>query len=236
MKTKLGILLFCLLSAGTASAQDSLKIVKTTPQMDDIFNVLETMNTYLHRFDLSEFLNDTYAMNIYIDEYVKDQPATRYQTTYLGKNITSLDEIVEEHREAFRKLKQVPEGKNEWNRIKELSIYIHQKEDSTAFVYFNIPDETRTVQKLTLKPVGQQVYFYIPVPFRLDAVSKGEQMQIPLLLYGYGWVDTSVQGRELIRFCGESQIDPAMKADILKETPHYYVIGLELKLDVPDKK
>ena len=237
MKTKLIILLFCLLSAGTASAQDSLRIVKTTPQMDDIFSVLETMNIYLYRFDLKEFLNDTYTINIYIDEYTKGAPAARYQTLRLGNNITSLNEVPEEHREGFRKLKNIPAGKNEWNSIEELSIYIRQKDDSVSMVTFNVPENGRRLALLKLKPVGKQrIYFYTPRPFRLDAVSKGEQMQIPLLLYGSGWVDTSVQGRELIRFCGESQIDPAMRADILKETPHYYVIGLELKLDTADKK
>lgn len=237
MKTKLVILLFCLLSAGTASAQDSLKVTQATPQTSDILTILETMDIYLYRFDLKEFLNDTYAMNIYIDEYTKDAPATRYQTLRLGNNITSLDEVPEEHREGFRELKNIPADKNEWNSIEELSIYIRQQKDSTARVTFNIPKNSRRSALLKLKPVGkQQIYFYVPRPFQLKTVSKGEQMQIPLLLYGSGWVDTSVQGRELIRFCGESQIDPAMKADILKETPHYYVIGLELKLDVPDKK
>lgn len=237
MKAKLTILLFYLLSAGTASAQDSLKIVKTTPQMDDIVSVLEAMNIYLYRFDLKEFLNDTYAMNIYIDEYTKDAPATRYQALRLGNNITSLDEVPEEHREGFRKLKNIPTDKNEWNSIEELSIYIRQQKDSTARVTFNIPENSRQSALLKLKPVGkQQIYFYVPRPFQLKAVSKGEQMTIPLLLYGSGWVDTSVQGREFIRCCGESEIDPAMRAEILKETPHYYVIGLELKLDVPNKE
>ena len=32
----------------------------------------------------------------------------------------------------------------------------------------------------------------------------------------------------VIRFCGAKEIDPDMSTEILKDTPHYYVIGVTL--------
>ena len=51
-------------------------------------------------------------------------------------------------------------------------------------------------------------------------------MKIPLLLYGSVWAEP---GTTFFRFCGENEIDPEMKAEILTHIPHHYVIGVQLK-------
>ena len=58
-------------------------------------------------------------------------------------------------------------------------------------------------------------------------------MDIPLVLYGSGWYDEQF---DLTRFCGESEIDPGMKSDILQYIPHYYIIGADLIRKDDDRK
>ena len=46
---------------------------------------------------------------------------------------------------------------------------------------------------------------------------------IPLILLGSGWFDERFN---IFRFCGESEIEPDMSSEILKEVPHHYVLGV----------
>ena len=220
--------LLCVFLAVVANAQEEgPKVVKTEPEMADIYGVLEALNINLFRFDLSAFLTDVYSVNLYIDEYEKGKEPKRDRTIRLGKNIKSLEEIPEKHREAFRELKKVPEGQNEWNNIKDVSIYVTKPNDSTAMFTINIPDVMRTNQKVKLHAVGKsKTYFYNVRPFTFKAVEKKDSLNIPLLLYGSGWVD---ERYDIIRFCGEREIDPDMKAEILANLPYHYIIGVELK-------
>ncbi|WP_373151839.1 DUF5041 domain-containing protein, partial [Bacteroides caccae] len=55
-----------------------------------------------------------------------------------------------------------------------------------------------------------------------------EFVELTLILYGSAWLDKQ---HDIIRFCGEREIDPEMKAEILKDIPHYFVIGIELKAE-----
>ena len=39
-----------------------------------------------------------------------------------------------------------------------------------------------------------------------------------------GWLD---ERYNIIRFCGEKEIDPELSSEILKHLPHYYILGLK---------
>ncbi len=192
-KNKLTAILLCLSLAGIANAQEkSPQVIKSEPQLEDIYNVLEAMDTHIFRFDLKEFLNKTYSVNVYVDEYEKGKSPKQAHSIRLGNNIQSLNVVPEEHRQAFREIKHIPEGKNEWEEIKELAVYLRKSNDSTSVCTINVPGA------------------------------------IPLILYGSAWLDEKYN---IIRFCGEKEIDPEMKAEILKDIPHYYIIGIEFKSD-----
>lgn len=218
----------CIFFAVVAHAQEEgPRVVKKEPQMSDIYGVLDALHINLFRFDLSAFLTDVYNVNLYIDEYEKGKEPRRKRTVRLGKNIESLDEVPEEHRAAFRELKKVPEGKNEWNNITDISIYLTKPNDSTAMFTINVPDVMRTNQKVNLHSVGEhKMYFYNARPFTFKAMEEKDSLNIPFLLYGSGWVD---ERYGIIRFCGEREIDPDMKAEILSNIPYYYIVGIELK-------
>lgn len=228
IKKKLSVILLCLFFAGVADAQEkNPQVIKGEPQVEDIYNVLEAMDVHIFRFDLKEFLNNVYAVNIYIDEYEEGKSPKQVHSIRLGTNIQSLNGIPEEHRQAFRELKQVPEGKDEWEAIKEMAVYFRKSNDSTAICTVNVPGGMKGGVPLQLRPIEKfHSYIYYPRPFKFQAVEKADHFRIPLALYGSAWLDKQ---HDFIRFCGEREIDPGMKSEILKDIPHYYVIGIEFK-------
>lgn len=228
IKNKLTAILLCLSLTGIAKAQEKgSQVIKSEPQVEDIYNVLETMDIHIFRFDLKEFLNKTYTISFYVDEYEKGKSPKRAHNIGLGKNIQSLNVVPEEQRQAFREMKQIPEGKNEWEAIKELAVYFRKSDDSTAVCTINVPESLQGGVPLKLQPIGKfHSYIYHPRPFKFQTIKEEEHFKIPLVLYGSAWLD-----HNMMRFCGEREIDPEMKAEILKDIPHYYIIGIEFNAD-----
>lgn len=223
---KLLVTILCLIGCIlTTQAQESRKIVSVEPQYSDILNVFHLLDIDVCRFDLSAFSNEKYAISLYIDEYENNQKKDRIQVRNLGNNIESLDKFPPEQRGEFRKMKQIPEGENEWIRIKYLSVYLRKITDSTTTITIDVPDVMQANSSVKNRPLGEyKRNFYQLRPFTLAEVGEGDLLTIPLLLYGSGWVDGPI-----IRFCGEREIDPGMKADILTKIPHHYVLGVELE-------
>lgn len=207
-------------------SKDVPTVIKVEPQLDDIYEVLKALNINMYRFDLSKYLNEVYDVKLYVDEYEDGKRIKEVGSSRLGKNIKSLKELPEEMRDDFRKIKNVPEGKDEWDNIKEMSVYITKPNDSTAMFTINIPGVLKTNKRVQLRPVGEEkVYLYDPRPFKFNPAGKTDSINIPLIMYGSYWFDARYN---VIRMCGEREIDPEMKAEILGKVPHYYVVGLEL--------
>lgn len=111
-KSKLIIILLCLcVVAGIADAQEKKsQVIQSEPQLEDIYNVLEAMDIHMFRFELKEFLNKVYTVTAYMDEYENGKSPKQVHNIRLGKNIQSLNAVPEEHRQAFREIKHIPEG------------------------------------------------------------------------------------------------------------------------------
>lgn len=210
-----------------AVVEDELTVVKVEPQLSDIHEVLKVLNINMYRFDLSKYLNEVYNVRLYVDEYENGKRTKEVGSLRLGRNIESLNKVPEKERDNFRKIKNVPEGKNEWDNIKELSLYISKPNDSTAMFTTNIPDVFKISKRVQLHPVGdKKLYLYDPRPFKFNPANRTDSINIPLVMYGSWWFDAK---SNVIRMCGEKEIDPEMKAEILGKVPHYFVVGLELK-------
>ena len=65
---------------------------------------------------------------------------------------------------------------------------------------------------------------YYTRPFIIDGFEKGKF--IPLVLYAAPWWD---ENYEIYRFCGDTEIPSDMSSDILKHSPHYFVIGVKFE-------
>lgn len=229
MRKTLLLITACMLSFQIATAQEKPQVKRVDPQTSDLFKVLETMDVFMYRFDLREFLNEKYNITAYIDEYEPGKEPQRIYNANLGDNIRSLSEVPEEYREDFRKEKQVPEGKDEWENIKEMSVYIKKQNDSTGVFTIYIPEGITANKRVALRQVeseGFKTYFYQPRPFKFNETGIEDGQETPLVLYASAWVDKEYK---FIRFCGEMEIDPEMKAEILTYVPHYYIVGLKFQ-------
>lgn len=229
MRKTLLVIAACMLSFHIATAQEKPQVKRTDPQTSDLFKVLETMDVYMYRFDLRDFLNEKYNITAYIDEYEPGKEPKRIYNANLGDNIRSLSEVSEQYREDFRKEKQVPEGKDEWESIKEMSVYITKQNDSIGVLTIYIPEGLTASRRLSLRQVeseGFKTYLYRPRPFKFNETGIEEGQETPLVLYASAWVDEIYK---VMRFCGEKEIDPEMQAKILTHVPHYYIFGLKFQ-------
>ena len=60
--------------------------------------------------------------------------------------------------------------------------------------------------------------------FIIDGFEKGKF--IPLVLYAAPWWD---ENYETYRLCGENELSPDMTSELLKDSPHYFVIGVKFE-------
>lgn len=209
---------------GSLYAQQPLKAERTEPQLSDIYTLLASLDMHLFRFDLQAFLQNTYSVSLYIDEQESGQPPRRIRTMRLGKNVRDLNEIPDDSRETFRRLHQIPEGRSTWDEIREIALYVSKPNDSTAVITVNVPEVMQARHAVKLRPVaGSERIYYQVRPFSLAEAETSDRTVVPLLLYGSAWMDTT---HNVIRFCGEKEIDPAMQARILSDLPHYYIVGI----------
>ncbi|MCR5755800.1 MAG: DUF5041 domain-containing protein [Acetatifactor sp.] len=103
--------------------------------------------------------------------------------------------------------------------------------DSTAIYTFNFSEGRGFNGRLNLTAIyapqepTKRRYSYESRPFELVSPFEKEKF-IPLVLYGSYWYEpeTSVS-----RFCGESIIKPDLSSDIVKNIPHFYVLGIKIK-------
>ena len=70
----------------TIQAQTTHTVKHMETQLQDVLNVLEDMDIHIHRFDVSQFLDATYQMEIYVDEYKKQAE----HTTLIWERISAL--------------------------------------------------------------------------------------------------------------------------------------------------
>ena len=60
--------------------------------------------------------------------------------------------------------------------------------------------------------------------FIIDGFEKGKF--IPLVLYAAPWWD---ENYEIYRFCGETEIPADMSSQVMKLSPHYFIIGVKFE-------
>ena len=103
--------------------------------------------------------------------------------------------------------------------------------DTTAIYTFNFSEGRGFNGRLNLRAIyapeapTKSRYIYESRPFKLvPPFEKGKF--IPLVLYGSYWYEPETG---VSRFCGESIIKPDLSSDIVKNIPHFYVLGIKIK-------
>lgn len=219
MKKRVWMAIICLCLSAGLYAQDSLKVNTKQIGVEDIVDVLNVMRVKMFHFDLMPFLADTYEVQVYVEEHEQGKTSKRIELFRMGKNKELL-------KDSWR-YKDLPEDTEVWNKITDLSLFLTSRNDSTTLLTIKVPNAMTTNVVLKLHPLGKEkVYFYEARPYILRNNPNVDSLNIPLVLYGSGWVDEQYG---FMRFCGEREIDGNDKTGmILSNVPHYYVVGVEL--------
>ncbi len=226
------IALLCAVAlVGTLRAQDSVRITPQPIQLEDVIDVLEMDDIYIHRFDLRPLLDTHYDITFYVDEYRHAEKQGRVHSFMFGSNIGSVTEFPEEQWEDIRREYHLAPNENEYDLIKAATLVFRVKDDSLVHISVSSPGVGRmSKSSLKLYPVEGYTqainYMYDSRPFRLESVTDGDTVEIPLVFFGSWWYD---KRSNFIRFCGESEIDPQLQSQIVKDVPHSYVIGMRLE-------
>lgn len=206
----------------------SQQIKNKNVELDDFVALLSDSGYELFSFDITEMLNKHYDIIFVKKEFLA------------GKEIKSSDLSQTSNK---RLLTEFPES--EWQKIVDEGGVIDPKtqavthaekfsfgfspsgNDSTKIMQLRVPGFF-TLSKipfklrgLSTKDLDNLMFNYHTRPFKLNAFKEEEF--IPLILLGSSWYD---ERNNVFRFCGESEIEPDLSSEILKDIPHHFVIGV----------
>ena len=184
-----------------ALAGQAQEIRTYEPTLDDYLQLLNAKGYIVYSFDMKDFKGKQYEPVIM--EYVKGEEAK----DYIGFSFS------------------FPLGE------KLVIGFAPSSNDSTYVYSFQSVGGGGFNATLKLQPVfapemsTKQAYRYESRPFELVAPVETGKV-IPLVLFGSYWYE---QETGVSRFCGEKVINPYLSSDIVKNIPHFYVLGIKIK-------
>ena len=186
------------LVAMTGQAQE---IKMNEPSLNDYIPMLNAMGYQAYSFDVSAIKGRNVTFNV--REFVK------------GKEVDGSPRLL---------FPYIFEAKGD----KLVYGFLPSENDSTALCYFNWENTLRSASSLKLRQIyweseDKYVYSYVSKPFELT-MSLEKDTFIPLVCYCSFWYDAE---DKVTRCCGENFIKPDLSSDILKNVPHYYVLGIK---------
>lgn len=205
--------------------------------VDDYIALLNQSGYQAYSFDISQLMDTTYYVQFEVREYVAGNPEPVMVQPYGRglKNRTMVKdfmwrELSEEELADIRDA-SVDYENGVYSRAEKITVgFMPCENDSTEVGRLFVESQGSSGFSLKLKPIYHHgvynddvIYQYKPVPFKTSVFENGKF--IPLAAYASFWFDEKYS---VIRFCGAKEIDPDMSTEILKDTPHYYVIGVTL--------
>ena len=224
------IIAIVILASASLRAQEVRPIESS---VEDYIALLNQSGYQAYSFDISQLMDTTYYVQFEVREYVAGNPDPVMVQPYGRglKNRTmvkdfmwrelSKEELADIKKDSFNYKKGI------YSIAEKITVcFMPSQTDSTAKgrIYVSnmgsigIDLKLRAIQTNTQE---KPIYKYLSRPFKASSFETGRF--IPMVLYCSFWYDTS---HNFIRCCGETEIDPEMSADILKDSPHYYVIGM----------
>jgi len=198
-------------------------------ELDDFIALVKASGYELFSYDITEMLHERYNIVFVRKEYEAGREiATSNLNTVPNK--TLLTDFPESSRQEFmdgggRIIDPKTQAIAHAEKI-NFGLYPSDN-DSTKFMQIAVPD-LMTMSRITFKLRGlarkdsdKAFFSYNTRPFKISEFKEDEF--IPLILLGSSWYD---ERYNVFRFCGEKQIEPDMSSEILKDVPHYYVIGV----------
>lgn len=203
--------------------------------VDDYIALLNQSGYQAYSFDISQLMDTTYYVQFEVREYVAGNPEPVMVHSYGRglKNRTMVKdfmwrELSEEELADIRDA-SVDYENGVYSRAEKITVgFLPCKNDSTEVGKLFVENQGASGFSLSLKQIDHKgaynedvIYSYNTLPFKTSAFEEGKF--IPLAAYASFWFDERFN---IIRFCGATELDPDMTTEILKDTPHYFVIGV----------
>ena len=220
----LGMILMMAVSALSQSIKTKKEVI------EDYLPLLQASGYTAYSFDISEFLNDTYEITLKFNEYVDSLGLvdTFGMPVHNRKMLSAFSE--ETQQLILKEGRAADPEKGIYSQSDKIMIgFFPTNTDSLYTLYLEVKD--RQVIKWLLKLKGlvnpsnnQLEYHYTSRPFKMDKFEEGKF--IPLVLFGSFWIDKEYGS---FRFCGDNEMDPDMSTVQIEYSPHYFVIGVEIR-------
>lgn len=206
--------------------------------VEDYIALLNQNGYQAYSFDISPMKDTTYQVHFEVREYVADnlEPVSIQPYGRRLKNRRMVKEFfwreLSEEEVAEIKAASVDYENGVYSRSEKITVgFLPCENDSTKVGRVFLDNQGNFGFSLKLKPINhygaydnQVIYQYRTLPFKPSAFEEGKF--IPLAAYTSFWFDAKYN---IIRSCGATELDPDMSTEILKDTPHYYVIGVVFK-------
>lgn len=229
------IICAAMMIASTTLRAQEVKPIEAS--IEDYIALLNQNGYQAYSFDISPMKDATYQVQFEVREYVADNPepvsVQPYGRGFKSRTMVSdfmWRELSEEELADIRDT-SVDYENGVYSRAEKITVgFMPCENDSTEVGGLYVENQGSSGFSLKLKPINHHgvydddvIYQYKPVPFKTSIFENGKF--IPLAVYASFWFDEKYS---IIRFCGAKEIDPDMSTEILKDTPHYYVIGVTL--------
>lgn len=216
-----------------ASRAQEVKPIEAS--VEDYIALLNQNGYQAYSFDISSMKDTTYQIQFEVREYVSGNPDPIEVMPYgLGlKNRTMVKDFfwreLSEEEVAELKAASVDYDNGVYSRAEKITVgFFPCQNDSTEVGSLFVENQGHAGFGLMLKPIehygayeDKVFYQYNTLPFKTSTFEEGKF--IPLAAYVSFWFDETYK---IIRFCGATELDPDMSTEMLKDTPHYYVIGV----------
>lgn len=222
--------IFVLLSLCMVTSVSAQSVKPQEATMDDYLPLLQASGYQVYSFDISEFLDDTYHFTFKIKEYVNREEVNSDQRNSVFPNRRMVAEFPEDSQKRILEKGMADDSeKGVYKLAKKLTIgFMPSKVDSTQSLRINMENMGESGRLLKLKPLkspdsDKLFYHYESRPFTLEKFEEGKF--IPLVFFASYWLDEKFG---FFRFCGAMEVSPTLESEYVEETPHFYVIGVEI--------
>ena len=226
------IIAIVILASASLRAQEVRPIESS---VEDYIALLNQSGYQAYSFDISQLMDTTYYVQFEVREYVAGNPDPVMVQPYGRglKNRTMVKDFMWRERSeeelADIRAASVDYENGVYSRAEKITVgFLPCKNDSTEVGKLFVENQGASGFSLSLKQIDHKgaynedvIYSYNKLPFKISAFEEGKF--IPLAAYASFWFDERFN---IIRFCGATELDPDMTTEILKDTPHYFVIGV----------
>ena len=218
------------LTTQTVAGQVNYQVMPQQALAEDYVKLLNAVGYQTYSFDISSLADSTRILQFLCREYDHGTMVGEKELFTVSNRIM-ISDFDEDDQKTIHESGMAYDEANDVLRAsrKVLVGFTPLKNDSTERASLEVEDMGHVDFPLTVRPAvntktGDTNLDYKTRPFKVPEFQFDTFM--PLCLYGSMWYDERF---DIFRFCGEIELDPDMSSDMLKDIPHYYVIGVKVQ-------